>query len=57
MTKTTATVTPDDLEAEARKLMAAHAATPRRGWDSERARADLRELIDVHLDEWLAAQS
>lgn len=55
MTQHVATATPADLKAEARKVMAQHAATPRRGWDSQRARADLHELWDVMYEAWLDA--
>jgi hypothetical protein len=48
-------IDPATIEARCRRLMAEHAATERRGWDSERARDDLRAEIDAWLDEWLAA--
>lgn len=46
----------DRIEAQARKLMAAHAATPARGFDSERKRALLRAEIDALLDDWAASR-
>ena len=48
---------PATIEARARRLMAQHAAIEPRGWTSERARVDLRELIDVELDAYLEAGS
>lgn len=48
---------PATIEARCRKLMAQHAATLNRGWDSERARDDLREMIDAELDSWLEVQA
>jgi hypothetical protein len=48
-------IDPATIEARCRRLMAEHAATERRGWDSERARDDLREMWDATYDSWLEA--
>ena len=43
---------PEDIEAEVRKVMAAHAAIKPRGFDSIKERARLHRLVDTLLDEW-----
>ena len=43
---------PEDIEAEVRKVMAAHAAIKARGFDSIKERGRLHRLVDSLLDEW-----
>ena len=47
---------PEDIEAEVRKVMAAHAAIKARGFDSIKERARLHRLTDVLLDELAIAE-
>ena len=43
---------PEDIEAEVRKVMAAHAAIKARVFDSIKERGRLHRLVDSLLDEW-----
>ena len=47
---------PEDIEAEVRKVMAAHAAIKARGFDSIKERGRLHRLTDVLLDELAIAE-
>lgn len=42
------------LEAKVRRKMAEVASLPRRGWDTERRRAEEMDELDALLDEWNA---
>ena len=45
----------EELEAEARRLMAINASYgPPRGWDQTKARAQRMDAISAALDAWLA---
>jgi hypothetical protein len=57
MTATATDTTADRLERSARMAMARLSTMPARGWDGERARADVLDRLDDVLDEWLAEQA